>query len=360
MAQIREVKNKKGTSYKVVVRKKGYKPVYKTFGKKTDAKDWALDVEAQMKYGTWGRSIEGEINTIQTVKDLIDYFEEYEAPKRYAKIEKYKVMYDWWRNKIGNVPLADVTSSLLTQYKNILAKEPPTKPYKGHKYKSNSTVRKYLFALSAIFSYAESELELINKNPMRKVGKPDKSKGVVRFLSDEERKLLIRCCKEYSERLYIFVLLAIYSGGRYSELSTLKVENVDFENCMLHFTNTKNDESRGVPVYTKIIEKLKKYLEQNNIKKGYIFLNKETGNIYYLKGSFEAAVKKAGIKNFRFHDCRHTYASYLAQNGAELLQISMLLGHKSLQQTQIYAHLTRKHTAKVVRKMTANTFDDDI
>ena len=127
---------------------------------------------------------------------------------------------------------------------------------------------------------------------------------------------------------------------------------------MLHFINTKNNESRGVPVYTKIIEKLKNYLDQNGITDGYIFLNKETGNIYYLKGAFEAAVKKVGIKNFRFHDCRHTYASYLAQNGAELLEISILLGHKSLQQTQIYAHLTRKHTAKVVRKMTANTFDD--
>lgn len=358
MAQIREVKNKKGISYKVVVRKKGYKPEYKTFSRKTEAKDWALDVESKMNNGTWGKPIEGEIDTIQTVKDLIDYFEEHEAPRRYAKVEKYKVMYNWWRDKIGNVPLSDVTSSILTQYKNILAKEAPSKPYKEHEYKSNNTVRKYLFALSAILSYAESELELINKNPMKKVGKPEKSKGVVRFLSDDERKLLIKGCKEYSERLYIFVLLAIYSGGRYSELSTLKVENVDFENCMLHFTNTKNDESRGVPVYTKIIEKLKNYLDQNNITGGYIFLNKETGNIHYLKGAFETVVKKIGIKNFRFHDCRHTYASYLAQNGAELLEISILLGHKSLQQTQIYAHLTRKHTAKVVRKMTANTFDD--
>lgn len=131
-----------------------------------------------MKHGTWGKSVEGKIDTIQTVKDLIDYFEEHEAPRRYTKVEKYKVMYDWWRDKIGNVPLSDVTSSMLTQYKNILAKEAPSKPYKEHEYKSNSTVRKYLFALSAILSYAESELELINKNPMKKVGKPEKSKGL--------------------------------------------------------------------------------------------------------------------------------------------------------------------------------------
>ena len=81
--------------------------------------------------------------------------------------------------------------------------------------------------------------------------------------------------------------------------------------------------------------------------------------MYFLKGYFEKVIKSTNIKDFRFHDLRHTYASYLAQNGAELLEIAQLMGHKNLQQVQIYAHLTQKHTAKVVRKMSANMWDED-
>ena len=359
MAQIREVKNKKGISYKVVVRKKGYKPEYKTFSRKTEAKDWALDVESQMKNGTWGNSIEGEIGTIQTVKDLIDYFEENVAPQKYSKAYQYKVMYNWWRDKIGNVKLSELDSPLLIYCMNLLSSEPPDKPYKKHEYKSNSTVRKYLFALSAVLRYGKRSLKVINRNPMSDVDKPKKKKGVPRFLSDDEKKLLLNACKEYSEQLHLFVILAIFSGGRYNEIRTLKVESIDFENNMLLFTETKNGESRGVPIYDRIMTMVSNYLEKNNIKSGYIFLNKR-GKLAYLKGAFEAVVKKTGIKDFRLHDCRHTYASYLAQNGAELLEIANLMGHKNLNQVQIYAHLTQKHTAKVVRKMTANKLDQEL
>ena len=98
------------------------------------------------------------------------------------------------------------------------------------------------------------------------------------------------------------------------------------------------------------------YIEKNNIKSGYIFVNKKN-KLPFLKGAFEKVIEKCGISNFRFHDLRHTYASYLAQDGAELLEIALLLGHKTTEQVKIYAHLTKKRTAKVVRKMSANRFD---
>lgn len=357
MAYIEKVQNKKGITYRAIVRKKGFPPVSKTFEKKSDAKDWGQEVEAQMKNGTWSKTQERINNSIQTVKDLIDDFEKNIAPKRYSKPHQYKVMYDWWRNKIGNMNLADLNSNILTQCKNLLANEAPDKNYKEHKTKSNSTVRKYMFALSAVLRYGVRDLQLIDINPMANVEKPRKNKGVVRFLSEDERKRLIAACKKISDTLYLFVILAAFSGGRYSEIMNLTVENIDFENGMVYYVETKNGENRGVPIYHKLIDLIKEYLEKNDIKSGYVFINKNKNKPYYIKGALEKIIKDSNIENFRIHDLRHTYASYLAQNGAELLEIAQLMGHKNLQQVQIYAHLTIKHTAKIVRKMSANMWD---
>lgn len=357
MAQIREIKNKKGISYKVIIRIKGYKPEYATFDKKTEAKNWASDVESQMRKGVWKQmQIKSTLNDIETISDLIDYFKTNEAPKRYKHPDQYNIMYSWWENKIGHLLLKNLDSSILTHCKNELAAEKPNKPYKNHSQKSNSTVRKYMFALSAVLRYGTRNLKILDRNPMADVDKPKKIKGVVRFLSETEKENLLTECKNYSESLYMFVLLALFSGGRYTELLTLKVENIDVTNSMIHFLDTKNKESRGVPIYYKLMNLLFEYVNENDISAGYVFVNKKQ-KLPYFKGMFEKVVKNCSIKNFRFHDCRHTYASWLAENGATLLEIAELLGHKNLNQVQIYAHLTKKTTAKLVRKMSANKFE---
>ncbi len=353
MAQIRKVENKKGTSYKVVIRRKGVKDMYQTFDDYTVAKKWARAMESQIDRGVYKENSNVKPKAICTVKDLIADFKENIAPKRYSKPEQYNFMYDWWIDKIGGLTLQEVDTSVLNTCKQMLLQEPPSKPYKKHKTKSNSTVRKYIFAFSACLTYAEKELELIDRNPVSKISKPKKAKGVVRFLSDIERPELISACKKHSVRLHLFVILAMFSGGRYNEVRTLRVENIDFKNNLIHFVDTKNDESRGVPIHPTITEMIKNYIDENGIITGYIFIDKETKKLPYLKGAFEGVIKETNIKNFRFHDLRHTYASYLAQNGAELLEIAELMGHKNLQQVKIYAHLTRKHTSNLVQNMTA-------
>lgn len=360
MATYKEILGKKGKRYQVTIRKKGYKTIYKTFDKKTEAKDWASDVEQQMKKGTWSKVETKEVITpIITLGDLIDDFEKNIAPKKYKRANQYSVMYNWWRNKIGQLNLSEINSYVLTQCKNLLSKEPPDKPYKDHTVKSNSTIRKYMFALSAVLRYADRELEIISRNPMSRVDKPRKSKGIVRFLSNSEKTELIKLCKEHSEKLYLFVILAMFSGGRYSEILNLTVENIDFNNEMIYYVDTKNGEDRGIPLYTKVIELLKNYIEENKIESGHIFIGRKNSNAAYLKGAFEKVVKSSTIENFRFHDLRHTYASYLAKSGATLLEVAELMGHKNLNQVKIYAHLTRKHTSKLVRKMSANEWDFD-
>ena len=76
MAQIRKVKNKKGEAFKVVIRIKGYKPIYKTFDKKTEAKSWAEDIEYQIKKGKYKPTKDEIVKPIVTVSDLITEFQE--------------------------------------------------------------------------------------------------------------------------------------------------------------------------------------------------------------------------------------------------------------------------------------------
>ena len=75
-----------------------------------------------------------------------------------------------------------------------------------------------------------------------------------------------------------------------------------------------------------------------------------------LRSPFETALKRAGIEDFRWHDLRHSAASYLAMNGASLAEIAEVLGHKTLAMVKRYTHLSEAHTAGVVERMNARIF----
>jgi integrase len=75
-----------------------------------------------------------------------------------------------------------------------------------------------------------------------------------------------------------------------------------------------------------------------------------------LRAAWARALQQAGITDFRFHDLRHSAASYLAMNGASLVDIAAILGHRTLQMVQRYAHLAEGHTAAVVARMNATIF----
>jgi integrase len=76
----------------------------------------------------------------------------------------------------------------------------------------------------------------------------------------------------------------------------------------------------------------------------------------HLEYAWQRALQQAGIRDFRFHDLRHSAASYLAMNGASLMEIAVVLGHKTLDMVRCYAHLTDAHVDSVVRQMNAKIF----
>lgn len=353
MAEIKRRMKKNGkVSYTACIRIKGYDTLTATFERLTDVKTWVGENESKMKRGKKIKSAEA---TRHTLAELIDRYIIEELPNRNSDHAKFKMQLGWWKDKIGACLLSDVTPSLLSQCKDVLSKEPSLHPVKGNTIRAGATVNRYMACLSIVLSLAANEWEWLEENPMLKVSKKKESRGRVRFLSEEEKVKLLTECKKISYELYLFVLIAITSGARYGEIIKLQWQNIDFVNRIYHFLDTKNGDDRGVSISKVVYEELKKFAQVRNIKSDYIFANKD-GKLLYLTGKFKKAVELAGIEDFRFHDLRHTAASYLAMNGASLLEIAEVLGHKTLAMVKRYSHLTRKHTADLIDRMSEKEF----
>ena len=358
MATFQEIKriNKKTKKEKiitkVIVRKKGYKKVTKNFLRKTDAHNWATEVEAAMNNGTYVEKITAAENKkikIEYISELIDYFKNYTAPTNYDDAYRYNCMYEWWTNMIGNIKVKDLKASNLAECKRLLNSE----IIHTGKPRQANTINKYLMCISAVLTHAVKELEIIPYNPMSKVGSMKKPNGRCRFLSEKELEIYRNACKAHSDIVFLFVEIALGTGGRYSEILHLKIENIDFQNKRVHFIDTKNGTNRGVRLETSIMNLLKDYCQNHNIKTGYIFKGKQEGKLAYIRGRIYKIIKQTRLENFRIHDMRHTFASYAAMNGASLLDIAVILGQKTLTVARRYAHLTTMHTDSIVEKVAA-------
>jgi integrase/recombinase XerD len=103
---------------------------------------------------------------------------------------------------------------------------------------------------------------------------------------------------------------------------------------------TRLDTPRRVPLSLTALTTIRALLEKRSRpRSAYLFCKADGSRIGNLRGVFGAACRRAGIENFRFHDLRHTFASWFVQEGGDLYRLSRILGHKSLQMTIRYGHL---------------------
>lgn len=369
MARIQERKRKDGKiSFTVTIRLKGFPIQTATFARKTDAQKWIQDTESAIRDGRYFKASESRKHTL---KELINRYLENELKNRKTDHQKITMHLNWWSNNIGAYFLSDITPALLSEYKEKLQKE-PYKKFKRtsnktkkceekqgeiERFRSNATINRYMASLSIVLSIATKEWGWLEENPMIKVKKKKESRGRVRSLSDKESEALLKACeKATNPHLYPVVLIALTTGARMSEILNLKWENVELKRKLLYFLDTKNGESRSAHIVIPVLEILKERSKVRDLKTNYVFPRFDGKKPIDLRHQWETVIKESGIENFRFHDLRHTAASYLAMNGATLIELSHILGHKTLQMVKRYAHLTEKHTAPLVEKMTENQF----
>jgi integrase len=143
---------------------------------------------------------------------------------------------------------------------------------------------------------------------------------------------------------------------RQGEILNLKWKDIDLSRSRLVLHETKNNERRGVPIVGLAHQVLTDLSKVRRIDSPLVFPGNDPKRPIKIRNAFEFAVETAKIDDFRFHDLRHTAASYLAMNGATLAEIAEVLGHKTLQMVKRYAHLSDAHTTSVVEKMNAKIF----
>ena len=199
----------------------------------------------------------------------------------------------------------------------------------------------------------------MESNPVLKISKPSEPVGRVRYLDDDERtRLLAQCRVSRCQILYTVVVLALSTGARKGELLGLRWGDVDLKRGVFTFRKTKNGSDRIIPVTGHALDQLREYAKVRRIDSPFVFPNPPGNKPACIETAWLGAVDRAGLSDFRFHDLRHSAASYLAVNGASLLDIAHVLGHKSLSMTQKYAHLSESHTRGVVERMNRAVFGE--
>lgn len=201
----------------------------------------------------------------------------------------------------------------------------------------------------------------MSDNPVFKVQAFKEPDGVIRFLSDEERAALLESAKAASPDLHAIIILALSTGARRNELLGLRWPDIDLKAGLLTFPRTKNGTVRHVPVTGQALSALRDIAASRKLLNptGLVFPGKTRatqGKPLAIENIFQACLKDAGIENFRFHDLRHSAASYLVMAGVPMMTVAEILGHRDLKMTQRYAHLSRAHVVDAVGKLDAAIF----
>ena len=336
LASITRLKNNKGYSYRAYIRKKGLKPISKVFSTRKLAEQFVNRIEGDRELLlAFGGNKEYQI----ILKELVDI---YLATEYSGKdIQKQRTRLVFWVDRYGHKLIPEITRMDVAigiyELSNTL---------------SNATVNRYKSALSVVFSFACRQYELPD-NPVRHILSKTENNTKVRYLSSDERGRLFDACNQSTwSRLYLLTLMAITTGARRGELLSLKWSDLDLDIDIAYIGTSKNGQPRALPLTQDTLNELSKHTQNNN---SLIFGSSVDENkSFCFDKPWKRALEQANIQDFRFHDLRHTTASYLAQSGASLLEIAEVLGHKQISVTHRYAHLCIGHKQKLINKVMSN------
>lgn len=348
MATIRKREGKLGTSYDVQIRIRPYPPTNMSFKKLTDAKRWAEKTEMEMREKRYGITSESRKKTLA---EAIHRYCKYVLPE--VKKSRREHILNWWAQNYGHLLLNDLTPSRITEIRDkLLHAEIDSKS------RSVATVVKYLATLSHILSNCVNEWQWLEVNPVMKVSKPSLPKGRNRFLDDAERaSLLQECQKSMNPYLYTIVILAISTGMRRAEILNLTWNDIDFERQRIILRETKNGEVRVLPLVGLAQRVINDLASRRTIATPLLFPGTDTQHPIDFRSAWRVVVRNCGLDNFKFHDLRHSFASYCVMNGSSLNEVADLLGHKSYQSvTKRYCHLSDAYRKDVVESMNEKIF----
>jgi len=275
----------------------------------------------------------------EIITKFLEWYKETRKPSSYERHRKSSLHVIRFFGK--DIPIDQLNNGKIEEYK-LWRKKQNVSPV---------TINKELRFISTLINKAV-EFEWIPHHKLYK--KPILIKGVdnkrLRYLTEDEEKRLLEAVK--SPLVKDIVILALNTGLRKGEILSLKWSNVKIEiKCIiLEPHETKNKRRHVVPLNHKAWEVIERRLKEKREDCPYVF-HREGEKVKCIRKTFEKALKSANIKDFRFHDLRHTFASRLVQKGVDIYVVKDLLNHSDVTITQRYAHLRFDNLREAVEKL---------
>lgn len=324
---------KRGDGWQARIRRHGYPPASQTFARRADAEAWARAQESEMDRGVWRDRSSADSTTLYALLDR--YAKDVAPTKKGADVELLRLR-TLARDDLARFKLSALSPLVLADWRDRRLSSGC----------AGATVRRELDVLSALFNWARRELMIAVENPVAGIRRPPPSRARDRRFEDGEEARLMAALedgpgvredgKQYRQGtrnpwIRPVVELAIETAMRRGELLALAWENINLSKRTAYLPDTKNGETRTVPLSSRAIAVLSGLPRSID---GRVF--PVTTNA--LKLAFERAVRRAGIEDFHFHDLRHEATSRLAEKLPNLIELASVTGHKDLRMLKRYYH----------------------
>jgi integrase len=245
--------------------------------------------------------------------------------------------------RIGNVPIRALTETVIARY----TKE-RTNQVRANTIRNELSILRHLLRLAKKWGYLPTVPD---------IALPEAGASRERHLMAEEIPRLLAACEQSRNRdLATMVALALNTGYRRGKLLGLKWEHIDFSTARITVPRRKSPKRRqrtphSIPISPAVYDILIRHAPTAAQRTGFVFARGRTGQAPSIRRAYEAAVARAGLTDFTFHDLRHTTASQLILAGATLQEVKEILGHSDIKLTLRYAHLNPAQLRTAVARL---------
>lgn len=323
MAAIRE----RAGRWQAIVKRKGCPQQSKTFALRKDAEKWARMIEREMDAGQWSDRSEAER---VTMAELFERYSKEVTSRKRGKVQELNRLERFKQGKLAKLSPAAVTGQVVAAWRD----ERLTKV-------AGATVLRDLVLLGHVFAVAIREWGIgLPRNPVELVRKPAPGKARDRVLNDEQRVALLRACGECQNPwVRPVVLFALETGARRGEILALHWGDVDLARCTARVDGKTG--GRVIPLSPQCVAMLRQ-LPQSLC--GRVF----PITVEALRQAYLRAVKRAGLQDWTFHDCRHDALTRMARWGLSVLELRAVSGHATANMLQHYVSID---PAELARKL---------
>lgn len=268
------------------------------------------------------------------------------AHTAYAEEAAYRL---WLSPTLAGKPLRDIKPIHLERIKKTMAEAG----------RSAQTVRHVLAALRQVYNFAKRNSLYAGDNPVSMVKKPSADARRLRFLTHDEADRLLAALAERESNVHDMALLALHCGLRAGEIFSLTWGDVDMERGVLILRDTKSGKTRAAYM-TEAVAAMLADMDRRG-PNDLVFPSANGGRIVQISETFNRVVTALGLNNgvtdprqkVVFHTLRHTFASWLVEQGVDLYSVKELMGHGTLAMTERYSHLSPDKLRRAVKTLEA-------